>query len=166
MLNWYVVKTKRLKEELAERNLINQHFVVYYPVIKTLKKIGNKFILVKKPLFPNYIFVQFDLNASNWSKINNTLGVSSLLSLSNNLSPVNNSDINDLKSAEDENNFIIISKIQNPTIGRLCKILEGPFKGKQAKFKEKKDNKNVFLIINLLGRDINLNLPYNCIEPV
>ena len=51
-------------------------------------------------------------------------------------------------------------------MGRLYQILEGPFKGKQAKFKKKIDSKNVFLIMSLLGREINLNLPYNSIEPV
>ena len=71
-----------------------------------------------------------------------------------------------MKAAEDENNFIIISKIQKPIMGRLYQILEGPFKGKQAKFKKKIDSKNVFLIVSLLGREINLNLPYNSIEPV
>ena len=166
MLNWYVVKTKRLKEDFAKINLINQNFKVYSPIIKTIKKMGDKIIHLKKPLFPGYLFVQFDLNNSNWSKINNTLGVTSLLSISNTLSSVNLSDIDSLKAAEDENNFIMISKIQKPIMGRLYQILEGPFKGKQAKFKKKIDSKNVFLIMSLLGREINLNLPYNSIEPV
>ena len=67
MLNWYVVKTKRLKEDFAKINLINQNFKVYSPIIKTIKKMGEKIIHLKKPLFPGYLFVQFDLNNSNWS---------------------------------------------------------------------------------------------------
>ena len=33
MLNWYVVKTKRLKEDFAKINLINQNFKVYSPIM-------------------------------------------------------------------------------------------------------------------------------------
>ena len=91
------------------------------------------------------------MNNSNWSKINNTLGVTSLLSISNTLSSVNLSDIDSLKAAEDENNFIIISKIQKPIMGRLYQILEGPFKGKQAKFKKK-------IALGLDAKDGNLSV--------
>ena len=62
MLNWYVVKTKNNKEEFAKQNLINQNFQVYLPIVKTIKKFGNKLITVKKALFPNYIFVKIILD--------------------------------------------------------------------------------------------------------
>ena len=167
MLNWYVVKTKNNKKEFAKQNLINQNFQVYLPIVKTIKKFGNKLITVKKALFPNYIFVKIDFNLNNWSKINNTRGVSSIVNLSlDSKSPVSESDILNLKSSEDQDNFIIISKIQKLTFGRLYKILEGPFQGHEAMFNGKRDKNNIFLNMSLLGRNIRLNLPYNCVEPI
>ena len=165
-MNWYVVKTKANKEILAKQNLKNQNFEVYLPCIKKVVKLKNKFKIVRKTLFSNYLFVKFNLNTHHWSKINNTRGVAHLVKLSNDLSRVSEEDINTLKLSEDNDNFIVLSKIQKPILGRLYKILDGPFKGHEAKFSGKKDKKNIFLNLELLGRNINLNFPYNLVEPV
>ena len=97
MKKWYVVKTKGNKENFAKQNLINQNFEVYYPVTKRLKKVANKLKVVEQSLFPGYLFVKFDLNTYDWSKINNTRGVSSLIKLSQNLMHIPEVDIHNLK---------------------------------------------------------------------
>ena len=166
MSDWYVVKTKANKEELAKQNLINQGYKVYLPVVKKIKKVGNRLRFFKQALFPNYLFIKFDFNLINWSKINNTRGISSIVNMSNSKSSVAEEDINNLKLSEDDENFIVISKIQVPTFGRMYKILEGPFQGQEAKFYGKKDKNNIFLNMTLLGREIRLNLPYNFVQPI
>ena len=62
-MNWYVVKTKANKEILAKQNLKNQNFEVYLPCIKKVVKLKNKFKIVRKTLFSNYLFVKFNLNS-------------------------------------------------------------------------------------------------------
>ena len=80
MNDWLIIKTKRSKEFWAKENLVRQNFQVYIPLTYRIKKIFNKIKTIKSPLFEGYIFVKIDLSNSRLLKINNTMGVSSIIS--------------------------------------------------------------------------------------
>ena len=81
MSDWVIVKTKRSKEFWAKENLIRQKFEVYIPLTYRIKKVFNKIKTIKSTLFEGYIFVKIDLLNSRLFKINNTMGVLSIISL-------------------------------------------------------------------------------------
>ena len=83
MNDWLIIKTKRSKEFWAKENLVRQNFQVYIPLTYRIKKIFNKIKTIKSPLFEGYIFIKSDSIDSKLAKINNTFGVSSVISFSN-----------------------------------------------------------------------------------
>lgn len=67
MLAWHVVNSKPAQEARAAIELANQGFHVFLPVMQN------------KPLFPRYLFVEFDREIDNWGTIKNTRGCVDLL---------------------------------------------------------------------------------------
>ena len=47
---------------------------------------------------------------------------------------------------------------------KIYQILHGPFKGLNGMFHQALNNKNIILILNILGKDLNLKLPRNYIS--
>ena len=129
MNDWLIIKTKRSKEFWAKENLVRQNFQVYIPLTYRIKKIFNKIKTIKSPLFEGYIFVKIDLSNSRLLKINNTMGVSSIISFSNKKSMLSEKYIEKLKLLEDNNGIISILKFKKLVKGKIYKILHGPFKG-------------------------------------
>ena len=163
MNDWLIIKTKRSKEFWAKENLVRQNFQVYIPLTYRIKKIFNKIKTIKSPLFEGYIFVKIDLSNSRLLKINNTMGVSSIISFSNKKSMLSEKYIEKLKLLEDNNGIISILKFKKLIEGKIYKILHGPFKGLNGMFHQALNNKNIILILNILGKDLNLKLPRNYI---
>ncbi|MDY6854851.1 MAG: transcription termination/antitermination NusG family protein, partial [Thermodesulfobacteriota bacterium] len=61
MKNWYVANTKPREEERALFFLKDTHIDAYLPKMEAcLMKRGKK-VFVKKPLFPGYLFVYFNV---------------------------------------------------------------------------------------------------------
>ena len=81
--SWYAAQFKPNSCFLAKRNLENQGFKTFLPLIEVTKRRSAKFCKEIKPLFPGYIFVSFDLNTFNWSAVNNTIGMSKLVAINN-----------------------------------------------------------------------------------
>lgn len=143
MSQWYVVKTKPRQENRALLNLRNQNFDVILPLIKTS--------INCEPLFPSYIFVSFDIKENIWSKINNSYGVSKLLSLNGIPKQLDNNFIYHLKQIIDESGFVKRSLFQIRT-NMNVQINDGPFKGFFANVIKKVSKERVKLMINFFQR--------------
>ena len=143
MNQWYVVKTKPQQEKRASLNLRNQNFNVISPLIK---KINNC-----EPLFPSYIFVSFDINKNIWQRINNTYGVSRILSFDGMPKNLDNNFVSHLKQIIDENGFVKKSLFNFKT-NMNVQINDGPFKGFFANVIKKVSNERVKLMIDFFQR--------------
>ena len=149
MSDWIIIKTKRSKELWAKENLIRQKFDVYIPLTYRIKKVFDKIKTTKSPLFEGYIFVKNESPDSRLLKINNTMGVNSILSFSNKKSILPEKYIEKLKLLEDNNGTISILKFKKLIEGKIYKILHGPFKGLNGMFHQALNNKNIILILNI-----------------
>ena len=56
--NWFVCQTKVREENRARHYLEEKGFDVYLPLMETHVTLGTMEMLVKKPLFPSYLFVR------------------------------------------------------------------------------------------------------------
>ena len=149
MSDWIIIKTKRSKELWAKENLIRQKFDVYIPLTYRIKKVFDKIKTTKSPLFEGYIFVKNESLDFRLLKINNTMGVNSILSFSNKKSVLPGRYIEKLKLLEDNNGIISILKFKKLIEGKIYKILHGPFKGLNGMFHQALNNKNIILILNI-----------------
>ena len=76
-MDWFVVATKPNGERSAEMNLLQQGFDVFFPLIEKTRRHARRVDTVQKPLFPGYLFVQFDSSTTPWRSINGTIGLTS-----------------------------------------------------------------------------------------
>ncbi len=67
MRAWHVCTTRPQQEHIAAIHLTNQSFHTYLPVLDG------------KPLFPRYLFIEFNRDTDPWGKIRSTRGCCSLL---------------------------------------------------------------------------------------
>lgn len=74
MIEWFCVHTRPQQERRAMIELTKQYFRSYLPIIDS------------KPMFPRYIFVEFDKDADPWGLIRSTRGCIDLLK--NGFSPI------------------------------------------------------------------------------
>ena len=77
---WFLIYTKPRQEERAKENLENQGFETFLPMI-AYEKIKQPKLYSLKPLFPRYLFTQFNKEKNNWVHIKSTRGVSHIVGL-------------------------------------------------------------------------------------
>ena len=62
-LRWFVIRTESRAEYLSAKHLTDDGFEVFFPRIKTsLPRFGH----TDKPLFPGYLFLRLDPEATGW----------------------------------------------------------------------------------------------------
>lgn len=85
---WYVVRTLRAREVLAESHLRNQGFQNFLPLQRITVRRARKFHSKEAPVFPGYLFVSLDLGWDRWRAVNATVGVAYLISVRDRPVPV------------------------------------------------------------------------------
>lgn len=148
--SWYAAQFKPNSCFFAKRNLENQGFKTFLPLIEVTKRRSSKFCKEIKPLFPGYIFVSFDLNTFNWNAVNNTIGMSKLVAINNVPQSV---PVNFISSLRVRCNYrgILLTGTQQE-LGTEVKVLRGPF-ASMIGLVEKIDPKDrITLLFEMLGR--------------
>ena len=149
MKKWYVIYTKSRKEKVALQNLNAQGYDAHLPLIKLEKIIRHKKAIVEEPLFPRYLFIRLDEQASqDWLPIRSTIGVSQMVKFGNLLAQL-----------PDEVMEVILNlhaQPVTPTIssGDSVIINDGPFKGVEALFSHFDGDQRAVLLLNLLEKTV------------
>ena len=77
---WYVAQLKPNGFNKAQINLVRQGFECFMPMREVTVRHARKISKGLRPVFPGYIFIKFELDNSDWRKINSTHGVNKLIS--------------------------------------------------------------------------------------
>jgi transcriptional antiterminator RfaH len=149
MRNWYLIKTKPRQENIAIKNLENQEYSIYCPIVK----INNKHVI----LFPGYIFIHLDQKTDNWAPIRSTKGVLNFIRFGVIFAQVPDTVIEFIKA----NQLITKEKLKNLNTfksGDKVQITDGVFKNCVAIFKSFKADNRVILLMNILGQQQAINV--------
>lgn len=162
MHRWYVVQTHPRREDEAERELANQGFETFLPQVMQRSRLG----LYLVPFFPGYIFARFDRSSPKWNAINNTRHVIGLLPRKDNPLPVAAAVIDYLKSTADER-LILRDAAPLPmlTAGAPVRLIEGPLSDRRGVVLWS-EARRVRLLLEMLGRNVELTLPREQVEAV
>ena len=156
MKNWYVIYTHAGKELYSANELRKQDFKIYIPTIRKLVRHSRYIKNVLRPFFPRYIFINLNLETQEWRKINYTRGVVKLISTNEKPVMISELVINELKLLEDDKGFIDQLSLSNYKKGEELEIINGPFKGIYGIFDGLSDNLRVKVLLNFMGRTINI----------
>ena len=154
--SWIVARVKPNQDKIATINLERQGFEFFQPKFKTLSKVHNKFKEIIKPVFPGYIFVAINPKEKNWSKINNTRGIVSIIVFGNEIPLVRCKLMEELKHRFSLNNTL---KVANPfVVGMNAEITNGPFTQVIGKIEEIDADQRIWILLDILGTQTRVSI--------
>ena len=156
MKNWYVIYTHSGKELYTANELRKQDFKIYIPKMKKLVRHARYIKNVLKPFFPRYIFVNFNIDSHEWRKINYTRGVVKLISSNEKPIMIPELVVKELKLLENEQGFIDENYFSTYKKGEELEIINGPLKGLFGIFDGLSEDLRVKVLLNFMGRKINI----------
>ncbi len=158
MTSWYVVHTHALSENRAEAHLCRQGYDVYLPQCRKWRRHARRRELVQRPLFPRYLFVLLDVMKASWRPILSTVGVSTLLMRESGPIPVPPGVVEQIQKSEAGGLFDrALERRFSP--GDQVRIVEGPFADLIGRFQGLADRERVFVLLNLMERQVKVSLP-------
>jgi transcriptional antiterminator RfaH len=162
MKQWYAVYTKPRAEQKARYNLERQGFVAYLPLYLKRRRHARRTDTVASPLFPRYLFIEFDPERSSARPVRSTLGVLSLVTSGTDPIPVPIEIIEQVRARESIGGYVAVKP--NYRNGDKVKITEGPLSGCIGLFECDDDDERVNLLLQLLGRQIKVQVPADITE--
>ena len=154
---WFVLQFKSNSHHIAAKNLNRQGFEVFLPLQNTTSRKASRFINSNRPLFPGYMFIRFDKAESEWHKINNTYGVSRLITFNSILKSIPTSFVDSLMKRYDLSGKLLpIAKLKK---GDQVTVLKGPFANFIATVEKYEADQRIWILMDLMGRKTTIQTP-------
>ena len=154
---WFILQFKSNSHHLAAKNLNRQGFETFLPLHDTTSRRTSRFINTSKPLFPGYMFIRFNRAESEWNKINNTYGVSRLITFNSLLKSIPTSFVDSLMKRYDSSGKLLpIVKFKK---GDNVKVLTGPFADFIATIEKYEADQRIWILMDLMGRKTKIQTP-------
>ena len=154
---WYVIQVRPGDEALALKNLTNQDFRPFLPLIRVQR--GK--LIVKTSMFGNYMFVELDRDNERWQAVWSTRGVIRMLGASaQKPTPLREGVVEALIQVQENNEFGVVIDFGPRLNGRLdplsdnapVQILNGPMAG-YAGLVAADQGARVRVLLSLFGRE-------------
>ena len=160
---WFILKFKANSHHQAAKNLNRQGFETFLPMTDTTSRKATRFINTTQPLFPGYMFITFDRAETEWHKINNTYGVSQLVTFNNILKSIPTTFVDTLMMRYDLSGKLLpIKKFNN---GDHVKITEGPFANFIATVETYETDQRIWILMDLMGRQAKIQTTSEALQP-
>ena len=154
---WFILQFKSNSHNQAAKNLNRQGFETFLPLHDITSRKLSRFINTSKPLFPGYMFIKFDRTESEWHKINNTYGVSRLITFNSNLKSIPTRFVNSLMERYDLSGKLLpIKKLKK---GDQVTVLTGPFANFIATVEKYEADHRIWILMDLMGRETKIEAP-------
>lgn len=159
---WFILQHKPNAHQIAKKNLNQQGFETFLPMYDSTSRKSSRFVSASQPLFPGYMFIAFNKANPEWHKINNTYGVSRLITFGNSLHSIPNTFIENLKKRCDFSDKL--SSIKELKKGDQVKILKGPFANFIANVETHETNQRIWIMLDLMGRKTKVQTQAKCLQ--
>jgi transcriptional antiterminator RfaH len=159
---WFILQFKSNSHHLAAKNLNRQGFETFLPLYDTTSRRLSQFMNTSKPLFPGYMFIRFDRAKSEWHKINNTYGVSRLITSNSILKSIPAAFVDHLMKRYDSSGKLL--PIQKLKKGDQAIVLTGPFADFIATIEKYEADHRVWVLIDLMGRKTKIQTPPDALK--
>ena len=159
---WFILQFKPNAHHQANKNLNQQGFETFLPLHDTTSRNASRFINATRPLFPGYMFITFDRADSRWHKINNTYGVSRLVTFNSTLKSIPAIFVNNLMRRYDLSGKLL--PIQKLKKGDQVTVLKGPFANFIATVEKYEADQRIWILMDLMGRKTKIQTPSGALE--
>ena len=168
---WYIVNVvagqeNKICDEInaiaKENDFIKEAFI---PTKKIFKHVRGKKVDAMQKLFPNYVFVNMEMNNDSYAVIRNISKVLGFLGSKLKPEEVSDSKIENLKNRINEENNLMEENIYE--VGDAVKVTEGPFESFTGTVESKDSEKNILKIsISIFGRPTIIDIEANRVEKI
>jgi len=134
----------------AKEHLERQAVACLSPMVTLEKIIRGKRAAITEPLFPNYLFIEFDPERIHTTTISATRGVSHFVRFGNLPVTITPDVIDELRDHVYEG----ITDPQTPQIGDRVIITDGVFEGIEAIYTEPDGEARSMLLLNFLNKQV------------
>ena len=161
---WFILQFKPNAHRQAVRNLNQQGFETFLPLTNTTSRKSCRFMNATQPLFPGYMFITFNKTDTEWHKINNTYGVSRLVTFNSVLKSIPTTFIDNLIMRYDLSGKLLpVKKLKK---GDQVKILNGPFTNFVATIETYETDQRIWILMDLMGRTTKLQTHVDIFQPL
>lgn len=154
---WYLAQFKPNCAQIAVRNLDRQGFGTFLPLERQTRKKSARYIEVKEPYFPGYLFVEVSSAATPWQAIRSTHGVARLVTFGKSPAPVPVQILMPLIESCDEQGVLQpnapISK------GHRVRISNGPFVDFIGTIEGLQPEQRAWVLLEVMGKDTRVSVP-------
>ena len=164
--DWLVASTHPHKEQLALDYLARQGFHAYFPRIRKRIRHARRLQDVLRPLFPGYVFIQFDPKWGQWRSIASTLGVRSLIRFGEIPGTVPDQFVAGLCAAEEGGAVALPRARESYQPGEKVRVRDGPFDGLIATVLAAHDRDRIVVLMEFLQQSVRVRLRLNEVVPV
>ena len=159
---WFVLQFKPNSHNQATKNLTQQGFKTFLPLHDITSRKASRFVTTTQPLFPGYMFISFDKTEHDWHKINNTRGVSRLITFNSILKSIPKTFVENLMRRYDlSGNLLPVEKLKK---GDQVKILKGPLSNFIATVEKYEDGQRIWILMDLMGRKSKIQTTLNALQ--
>ncbi|MGH1367669.1 MAG: transcriptional activator RfaH [Maritimibacter sp.] len=157
---WVLAQLKPNAARIARLQLKRQGFDSFLPLVEETRRQRARFVPCLKPLFPGYIFIALNGAPSPWTTLNNTQGISRLVTFgaSQNASPsrVPTTLVNELKARCDGAGVLKPCPVKP---GDTVRLNTGPFAEFVGKVEAIDAKKRAFVLLDLMSGPMRLRAP-------
>jgi transcriptional antiterminator RfaH len=159
---WYLAYTRPNSERKAEFNLNAQGFVTFLPQIEKTIRHARRLTTVRRPLFPRYLFVRFDVAQDRWLSVNGTIGVSRLVMQEARPIAVPVGVVEVLRT---HSNGGVTRLDFSMKEGQRVRILSGPFADFTATLARLDEGRRVQVLLEMMGTEIPVSVDRRALAP-
>jgi transcriptional antiterminator NusG len=181
--DWYVVHAyagyeNRVKHNLESRigtlNMEDYIFQIEVPTEEVSEVKNGQKKLVKRNVYPGYVYVRLELTDESWSVVRNTPGVTGFVGHTHRPSPLTLDEV--LKvlapSTAEKKTAAAATAAANPKLadfeaGESVTVMEGPFATLPATISEiNMDSQKLKVLVSIFGRETPVELSFNQVQKI
>jgi len=157
---WYVVYSKRYREDYVQYHLQQRQLEVFFPRLQLPPTAAR--LRHRVPLFPNYLFVRLEL-PQEYTAVLWCPGVRCLVSFNGTPAPLEDGVVEFLQQRADPQGVVSIAR--ELTVGQEVRVTGGPLEGLTGIIQNPPDGKGrVRILMKLLNRELKVQLSCDRLE--
>jgi transcription antitermination factor NusG len=159
---WFALNVKYRHEKAVAAALRGKGYVEFLPTCRSQHRSGRRLRDVDLPLFPTYVFCQFD--PLHRLPILKTAGVFSIVGTGKALHPVDEEELDAIRAMLKSGLFVEACPYLK--IGDLAYVEEGPLKGRTGILQREKNQDRLVVSIHLLQRSVAVEIDRRWLRPL
>ena len=159
---WYALYVKSRREKVVEKALRGKGYMAFSPSYSTKRKRVDRIAEIEVPLFPGYVFCNFD--SSRRLPILITPGIVGVVGRGKRPEPVDDSEIASIKTLALSGYPVQPWPFLNS--GQRVRLQSGPLMGAEGIFLRIKDDHHLIVSITLLQRSVSVVIDKGSVAPV